>query len=563
MALSVNAQGTIFDMSEYGVKPGAKNNTAKFARALDKIRASGKAEGATLVFSPGRYDFFPDGSTVRSYHVANHGLFEGSVGLCLEGLDGVTIDGRGADFVFHGLMMPVSLLHSSDCTLKDFTIDFDDMGLIQSKVISMSRSEGTVLELLPGQKSYVDDNNVLCTDAGWGHPVIPCFVSVVDGRTRRIAYNTGDQGFPNQDIEKLPDNRIRIRHWYNEKIKEGNYLIMRGVERPSPGIFMDDDKDTRVEDVKVYYTHGMGLQAQISENVTLDRFDVCLRDSSRYVSALCDATHFTQCSGLISACNGRYECMGDDAINVDGICLQIVQKPAANMVRMKFMHAQTQDIEWGRPGDKVEFIRRSTSLPVSTGTIKSIRPDGAGFVLVTLEEDLPEFIVEEKFCAENISRTPGMVFNDNWVGRNRARGALVTTRGKVLMEGNTFDHVAGTAILFSGDCNYWYESGPCKDVTIRNNTFINNLTSPYEYCEAVISIDPVIFDLDAQDGYYNDTISITGNRFYNFGAPIIFAKSVRNLIFKDNEIRTNDEFEPIGSWSGQFRLKRVGFFDAD
>lgn len=180
-----------------------------------------------------------------------------------------------------------------------------------------------------------------------------------------------------------------------------------------------------------------------------------------------------------------------------------------------------------------------------------------------MEEALPDVIAADKVCAENLNWTADLVFRNNWVGRNRARGSLVSTRGKVLLEGNTYDHVAGTAILFSGDCNYWYDSGPCKDVTIKDNTFINNMSSNYQYCEAIISIYPIIPDLEAQDGYYNDTFSITGNRFYNFGVPIIYAESVRNLIFKDNEIRNNDEFKPICTWSGNFRLKRVGFFDAD
>lgn len=563
IAFSANARNEIFEMSKYGVRPGAKNNSLKFVRALDKIKASGKSEGATLVFEPGRYDFYPDASTSHRYQVSNHGLFEGSVGLCLEGLNGVTLEGKGADFVFHGRMMPISLQHSTGCTLKNFTIDFDDMALVQSKVVSTSPSEGTVLELLPDQNSYIGEDNTLCTDAEWGYPVKPSYVTVVDGRTRRIAYNTGDRRFPNHDIEKIGDNLIKVKHWYDKQINAGNYLVMRCGERPSPGIFMNDDTDTKVENVKVYYAHGMGLLAQMSTNVTLDAFEVCLKDSTRYVSAMCDATHFSQCSGLISSCNGRYECMGDDAINVHGICMQVGGRPAANMVRLKFMHNQAMGIEWGRPGDTVEFISKSTCLPMATGVIKNIRPDGDGFVVLTMEEDLPDFIVADNVCAENLNWTADLVFKNNWIGRNRARGSLITTRGKVLVEGNTYDHVGGTAILFSGDCNYWYESGPCKDVIVRNNTFINNLSSPYQFCEAVISIFPVIPDLEAQDRYYHDTISITGNKFFNFGAPIIYAESIKNLIFKDNEIKTNNEFKPIGSWSSQFRLKKVGFFDAD
>ena len=52
---------------------------------------------------------------------------------------------------------------------------------------------------------------------------------------------------------------------------------MRSWERPAPGVFLYHDVNTTLENIKVHYAEGMGLLAQVSENITLDGFSVCLK----------------------------------------------------------------------------------------------------------------------------------------------------------------------------------------------------------------------------------------------------------------------------------------------
>ena len=63
---------------------------------------------------------------------------------------------------------------------------------------------------------------------------------------------------------------------------------------------------------------------------------------------------------------------------------------------------------------------------------------------------------------ENLTRTPRATLH-NLVRHNRARGILINTPRPVLIEDNTFDHVSGSAILFSTDNNMWYESGQTRE----------------------------------------------------------------------------------------------------
>ena len=104
---------------------------------------------------------------------------------------------------------------------------------------------------------------------------------------------------------------------------------------------------------------------------------------------------------------------------------------------------------------------------------------------------------------ENADYQPSVVFRGNIVARNRARGTLFTTPKPVLVKSNLFERVSGSAILFAGDSQGWYESGACENVVVRGNTFRDCLTSAYDYCEGLFSFYPMIRDVAKQKTRYH------------------------------------------------------------
>lgn len=165
------------------------------------------------------------------------------------------------------------------------------------------------------------------------------------------------------------------------------------------------------------------------------------------------------------------------------------------------------------------------------------------------------------FGIENLTWTPKVVFSGNIIRNNRARGALFSTPRKTIVENNLFDHTSGTAILLCGDCNGWYETGSCKNVVIRNNRFINALTSLFQFTNAIISIYPEIPNLQGQKGYFhggtNGKIIIENNIFETFDSPILYAKSVNGLIFRKNKILKNTQYKPYHWNTKTIFLERV------
>ena len=342
---------------------------------------------------------------------------------------------------------------------------------------------------------------------------------------------------------------------------------MRTYERPAPGLFLAHNVNTRLENIQIHYAEGMGLLAQLCENITLDHFSVCLRgeNDTRYFTTQADATHFSGCKGKIISCNGLYEGMMDDAINVHGTYLKIVKRINDTTVVGRYMHPQTWGFEWGRQGDQVQFVRSATmDLIGKENRITSIRPydkneiQGAHEFIITLTHAIDTTIHEKTgFGIENLTWTPQVIFSGNTIRNNRARGALFSTPQDVLVENNLFDHTSGTAILLCGDCNGWYETGACRNVTIQNNRFINALTSLFQFTNAIISIYPEIPNLQAQQNYFHGTVIIENNLFNTFDAPIVYGKSVNTIIFRHNTIQKNRSYFPFHWNRHRFFFERV------
>ena len=570
----ISAQETkVYEMSVFGLKPNTnKNASPVLQKVLQKIKAEYK-EGDSIVirFAEGHYNFYEKGAAIREYYISNHDQDNPKkVGIALEDMRNLTLDGNGAQFIFHGRMLPVSLLRSTNCNLKNFSIDFATPHIAQIKIVDSSPETGITFEPASWVNYRITKDSVFET-YGEGWTVRPSWGVVFDGETRHLVYNTGDLGCKTKGASEVSPRSINVPAWKEKRLKPGMFFIMRGWGRPTPGIFLSHDLNTIIDNVKVHYAEGMGLLAQFSENITLEKFGVCLKgdDDPRYFTTQADATHFSGCKGKIISCNGLYEGMMDDAINVHGTYLKVVKRVDDHTLIGRYMHDQSWGFEWGCPDDEVQFVRSQTmELVGDRNHITSIRPydkdmiDGAREYCITFKEPLDKVINEsEGFGIENLTWTPEVLFAGNVIRNNRARGALFSTPRKTVVEDNLFDHTSGTAVLLCGDCNGWFETGACRDVTIRNNRFINALTSLYQFTEAVISIYPEIPDLAGQQKYFHGGkeggIIIENNEFDTFDSPILYAKSVDGLLFRGNTIKKNTEFVPFHSNKSRFILERV------
>lgn len=563
----------VYEISAFGLKANSsKNASPVLQKALAKIKAEYKeGEKVILRFPEGRYEFHEKGAAVREYYISNHDQTNPKkVGIALEDMKNLTLDGQGSEFVFHGRMLPVSLLRSENCLLKNFSIDFENPHIAQVKIVENDPQDGIVFEPAPWVDYRIAKDSIFeAYCEGW--TMRHSWGIAFDGDTKHLVYNTSDIGCPTKGASEVAPRRIHAPGWKDARLVPGTVVAMRGWGRPTPGIFLSHDVNTTIENVKVHYAEGMGLLAQLCENITLEKFGVCLKGDAdpRYFTTQADATHFSGCKGKIVSCNGLYEGMMDDAINVHGTYLKVVKRVDDRTLVGRYMHGQSWGFEWGCPGDEVQFIRSNTmELVGKQNKIISIRPydkeqtEGAREFLITFQEPVDQVINEQSgFGIENLTWTPEVLFSGNVIRNNRARGSLFSTPRKTIVENNLFDHTSGAAILLCGDCNGWFETGACRHVIIRKNRFVNALTNLFQFTNAVISIYPEIPDLKGQQQYFHGGpeggIVIEDNEFETFDAPILYAKSVDGLVFRNNTIKLNTEYKPFHPNRNRFWLERV------
>ena len=582
VAIALHAE-KVYDAATYGVVPNTEADMAGLVeQMLAEVKADAAGKPATIRLAAGTYHFYPATAAHREYYISNHDQHKDRpVGVAIEGFEGLTFDGCGADLIFHGRMLPVSIVGTTKCTLRNLSIDFAVPHIAQAEVVK-NEAEGITFRVAPWVNARVNESGAFeHGDEGWSHR--PGWGIPFDPATRRILYKTGDIGTPVNQVQQLDERTYFAPAWKDSRLPVGTIVAMRSYERPSPGVFVSHATDTRLENVKVHYAEGMGLLAQMSEDITLDGFSVCLRgdDDPRYFTTQADATHFSGCKGKIRSVNGLYEAMMDDAINVHGTYLKVMERIDDHTLRARYMHGQAWGFDWGYVGDKVQFVRSQTmelvgdeeetfvtevaEISFASADISTSVPGyshGAREFVIRFADALPANIgASEGYGIENLTWTPEVYFAHNVIRNNRARGTLFSTPKRTVVEHNLFDHTSGTAILLCGDCNGWYETGACRDVLIRRNRFVNALTCMFQFTNAVISIYPEIPNLAEQKAYFHggkkNAIRIVNNEFDTFDNPLLYAKSIDGLLWRGNAVSHNTDFAPFHWNNSHVLLERA------
>ena len=561
----------VYYASDFGVVPGTgEDMTQEVALAIETIKAECDGKPAVLVLESGEYDFYPDSANVREYYVSNHDQDNPKlVAVALEGVRNLTVKGAGegyANFMMNGRMLPIAMVGCENCKLENIAVDTRVPQITQVEVLENDVENGYITYRIAPYANYRIENGYLVVyGSNWNF--VPGWGIAFEGDTKRIIYTTSDIGVGTSGVQEVEPYVIRAP-WRDHRLVPGSVIAMRSYQRPTPGIFVTECKNTTLLNSCVFYAEGMGLLAQMSENLTLDGFNVALRgDDGRYFTTQADATHFSGCKGKIVSVNGLYEGMMDDAINVHGTYLRVVDRLDDNTLVGRYMHGQAYGFYWGGEGDSVQFVRSDVMEITEGNRVVEIAPydkdqlAGCKEFKIKFEKPLPADIANGKYGIENLEWTPEVYFAGNTIRNNRARGALFSTPKSTLVENNLFDHTSGTAILLCGDCNGWFETGACRDVVIRNNRFVNALTSMFQFTNGIISIYPEIPDLASQTKYFHGGdgkgVVIENNVFETFDAPIVYAKSIDGLVFRGNKVVQNNDFAPFHWNKYRFLLDKV------
>lgn len=550
--IPIHAQKKIFATS-FGLIP---DSGADATNALNKIFDAIKDEPEVqLIISAGNYHFYEENSIPKKYfesNTTNNG--PKNLSILMKNLQNVYIEGNFAQFIFHGKVQPLTIENCNNIKIRNLFIDFATPTSTEGEVIEVN-DDHFVLKIDTTQYSYTIQNKKIKFFIG-KHLNQPFSFIEFNAKHNIVEPNTGDRSWDNFDVIEDSFGVLKI-FTKNSKLlpKKGNWIVIRYGERTHAGVFILNSSDITIQNMNLYQSDGLGILSQFCKNINFYSCSVVpnTQINRKYFSSHDDGFHFMGCSGLIQMDNCETYGLMDDAVNIHGIYTQIT-KISKNKIKARFMHPQSTGLEWGRVGETVAFVDHKSMVTLSIGMIKKYKKINVNEFEITFETDVPVSLTKG-MVIENLTCYPDVIIRNSRFRSGRARGLLLSTQGKILVESNIFE-TSGSAILIAGDANNWFESGPVTNVLIKNNIFrYSCLTSLYQYCEAVISIYPEIPELDSANTYHAN-IRIEKNNFFLFDYPILYAKSVNGIYFVNNTLYRNNDFQPFHY--NKFGVKLIG-----
>ncbi|MCK0133853.1 right-handed parallel beta-helix repeat-containing protein [Arenibacter sp. S6351L] len=538
---------------------------------LARIRQAKEYPISEIKFEKGTYHFYPDKAFEKFTRISNHDDVLAKTAMPIFGMQGLTINGQGSTFIFHGRMIPFLIEDSKNITITNVTVDwavpFHSEGLIVANDVNnnsfdMELSEEYPYEIRNGQlifvKEYYEHNlgqsilfdparNAIAFNTEVYTPISATRNSSVQHNLDKIKYKYKTD--PRSKVEKVrgKEDNLRVEEVkpgtvriFNHKQKlppVGMVLVCKGdqsLNRLAPAFRITGTEGFNAKNVNVHHAGGMGLIAENSSDLILDSFNVT-PSQGRMVSTTADATHFVGCRGKVELRNCTFNNQLDDATNVHGTYQEVMDVIGKNSIGVRMGHAQQQGFTIGRANDTIGLVRLATSFfPYDYLTLKSTEYINGRYQIISFNEDLPAGLKVGDLI-ENVEGYPELLVQNCNISRNRARGLLISNPKKTVIENNYFS-TEMEAILIPVESSHWFESGNAANLIIRNNTFQDNQHSGFN--RGVIRF--VTDDENHNIAFKN--IEMTNNQFHQFDNLILEISNVDGLLFQGNTITNSGSF---------------------
>jgi len=190
-------------------------------------------------------------------------------------------------------------------------------------------------------------------------------------------------------------------------------------------------------------------------------------------------------------------------------------------------------------GDSIRFSNINTLKPYAERIVESVSYPNAEYLEITFTENIDD-VLQPNSVADNLTWQADLEMRNTVVRRNRARSILISTGGNVLVENNRFESCTFTSILFEGDGTFWHESGPVRNVIIRNNHFRDfGLASGNA---PLIQFSPRVSFEAEPTHYYHHNIQFLNNTCEVFGRTVANILTVDGFVFSGNVIRVSGNY---------------------
>ena len=465
----------------------------------------------------------------------------------------ITIDGNGSTVLVHGKMTPILLDRCENITIKNLIIDYACPTMSEFKVLKSENgvcdikiNEDCLYSIRDNELFWIGENDKngkpYWKDSYHGNKR---HIKVFDPETFETRdFRRADLNFTK--IEVLEKNLLRVYFKNPENcFKAGTTIQTRNIIRDQVGSFFERCKNLKFINLRVKFMHGLGMVSQFCENVSFIDCDLTPAEH-RTVASTADFFQFSGCKGQLEVIGCKAFGAHDDYINVHGTHLRIIKKnKKENSLVVRFMHPESWGFQAFEVGDELEFIKWDTLKPYHSVKVKNFTKLNDTDIKLFIDGELPQ-IKKGKGVVENVSWTPDLLVQNCSFSQTAGRGILCTTRGKVVIENNTFFKLWGPALLIEDDCNFWFESGYTKEIIFRNNVIDACDFGPTFKGAPTIRYTPKVMKKKSRE-FVHEKLILENNTFKNsYGdTHLIHLEYLENAVIRNNVFDKKFKIETI------------------
>ena len=344
-ALPTNAfaseEGTVIDVTDFGADPSGQEDSA--VPIQKAIEAAKEVDGpVTIYFPKGEYNIWPDDAITRRIYISNSTtpsnteLEENSIrtiGILLEDMQDVTLDGGGSKLIFHGKMMSFAVIDCENVKIQNLTYDFARPYVIDLTVEAVTEDTATVY--IPDCYEYAIDGNRLIFygevspktgNRYWIYDNYPFdqWNNLLTGEIHR-AWDGCMTLFENcTSIEELGNRRVLFHYSAPPKAQAGYNIQIKETTRDNPSMLLWESEDVTIRDINANFLHSFAIIGQFSKDITIDNVDVATNArKGTKTAASADVIQMSGCGGKITVQNCYFNNSQDDPINIHGTFLEI------------------------------------------------------------------------------------------------------------------------------------------------------------------------------------------------------------------------------------------------
>ncbi|MGN1195127.1 MAG: right-handed parallel beta-helix repeat-containing protein [Acutalibacteraceae bacterium] len=527
----------IFHAADFGIKPN-QEITQELSALLSHIKTDDGEK--TVVFEKGTYYIDSQKCEKHMLYITNtvgDNEFKddetphlNAIPFYFDGVSDLTFDGGDSVFMIDGKVTNVAIENCNNITLKNLEIRHTHPDMHELKVVGKSFftvdfeiDRDSRYEFQGGKLYfYGKDYHVRADESALNAHWIGLIRAKTPDKINRVPHPL----ISAVKMQNLGNRKIRVCYPNTFRFKTGDRFYLFDVRRQFAGIFINKSENVKLENIKQRFNYSLALVAQDSENITVEK--ICFapeKGSARKMSSVADFIQLCMCRGKMIVKDSYFDGAGDDFLNVHGIHFKITDIKQKELI-VRFMHPQSHGFNPLRVGDAIAYINPETLLEEGTATIEESEILNEYEIRLTVSSTQNASVGK---VIEDISACPELEFTGNQSTRIITRGLLITTREKVNIENNHFTSTSMSGILLSDDAKSWYESGMCRDVTIKNNTF--------DHCGGTpVLIKP---ENSRYAGAVHKNIRITGNTFKKYSGACVSMKDSDDILIKDNTYKSS------------------------